>query len=52
MGNRRNCKRKYNRTRGTEERREECREYRKRNREENSNIERENQPQLEVETGM
>ena len=52
MGNQRNCKRKYDRTRDPEARREHGREYRKKKREECSNIERENQPQLEVEAGM
>ena len=53
MGNRRNCKRKYDRTRDPEERREQGREYRKEKlREERSNIERKNEPQLEVKAGM
>ena len=52
MGNRRNCTRKYGRKRDLEERREEMRQSRKRKREALSNIERENQPQLEVEAGM
>ena len=52
MGNRRNFERKYDRKRDLEELREETRESRKRKRETLSNIERENQPQLEVEEGM
>ena len=44
--------RKYDRTRDPKERREEGRESRKRKREALSNIEKENQPQLEVEAGM
>ena len=52
MGNRRSCKRIYDRTRDPKERRQHGREYRKNEREECSNIERENQPQLEVEVGM
>ena len=52
MGKRRNCTRKYDRTRHSEEHREEGRESRKRKIEALSNIEGENQPQLEVETGM
>ena len=52
MGNRRNCTRKYDRTRNPEERREEGRESHKIKREALSNIERENQPQPEVEAGM
>ena len=51
MGNRRNCTRKYDRTRDPDERREHGRESRKIKREALSNIERENQPQLEVEVG-
>ena len=52
MGNRRNFKRKYDRTRDYKERREHGIQYRKKKREEYSNIEMENQPQLEVEAGM
>ena len=52
MGNRRNCARKYDRKRDPEERREEMRGYCKRKRETLSNMEGENQPQLEVETSM
>ena len=52
MGNGRNCMRKYDRKRDPEERREEPRQSRKRKIEALSNIEGENQPQLEVETGM
>ena len=52
MGNWRNCTRKYDRKRDLEECREETRESRKRKREAISNIEGENQPQLEVEGGM
>ena len=52
MGNQMKCTRKYDRKRDPEERREKTREYRKRKREALSNIERENQPQLEVEIGM
>ena len=52
MGNRRNCTRKYDRKKDPEERREEMRESCERKREALSNIERENQPQLEVEADM
>ena len=52
MGNRRNCTRKYDRKIDPEERREEKRQSRKRNIEVLSNIEGENQPQLEVEACM
>ena len=52
MGNRRNCTKKYDRKRDPEERREEMRQSRKRKIEEISNIEGENQSQLEVEAGM
>ena len=52
MGNRRNCTRRYDRKRYPEEHREETRESHKREREALSNIEGENQPQLEVEAGM
>ena len=52
MGNRSNCTRKYDKKRDPEERREETRQYRKRKIEALSNIEGENKPQLEVETGM
>ena len=52
MGNQRNFTRKYDLTRDLGERREEGRESHKRKREALSNIERENQPQLEVEIGM
>ena len=52
MRNQRNFKRKYDRTRDIEERREYKRNYYKRKKEERTNIERENQSQLEVEAGM
>ena len=52
MGNQRNCTIKYNWKRDPKERREEMRQSRKRKIEALSNIEGENQPQLEVETGM
>ena len=52
MGNRRNCTRKYDRTRDPEEHREEGRESCKRKQESLSNIERENQPKLEFEAGL
>ena len=52
MGNQRTCARKYDRKRDPEERREETRQSRKTKIEALSNIERENQPQLEVEAGM
>ena len=52
MGNRRNCMRKYGRKRDPKERREQGRESHKRKREELSNIERDNQHQLEVEARM
>ena len=52
MGNRRNCTIKYDRKRDPKERREEMGESCKRKREALSNIERENQPQPEVEAGM
>ena len=52
MGNWKNCTRKYDRKRDPEEHREVTREYRKRKTEALSNIEGENQPQLEVEAGM
>ena len=52
MENWRTCARKYDRKRDPEEHREETRPYRKRKIEALSNIEGENQPQLEVETGM
>ena len=52
MGNRRNCTRKSDRKRDPEEHREETRQSRKRKIETLSNIEGENQPQLEVETCM
>ena len=52
MGNWRNCTRKYDWKRDPEECREETRQSRKRNIEALSNIEGENQPQLEVEAGM
>ena len=52
MGNQRNCVRKYDQTKDPEKHRDEGRESRKRKREALSNIERENQPQLEVEVGM
>ena len=52
MGNWTNCTRKYDWKRDPEERREETRQYRKRKIEALSNIEGENQPQLEVEAGM
>ena len=52
MGNQRNCKRKYDQKRDPEERREKGRESRKKKREESSNIEKENQPQLQVEAYM
>ena len=51
MGNQRNCKRKYDQTRDPKKRREHGRESRKRKGETLSNIERENQPQIEVEAG-
>ena len=47
-----NCTRKYDRKRDPEERREETRQSWKRKIEALSNIERENQPQLEVEVDM
>ena len=52
MGNRRNCTRKYDRKIDPEERREETRQSHKIKIEALSNIEGENQPQLEVESGM
>ena len=52
MGNRRNCMRTYDQKRDPEECREEMRQSRKRKIEALSNIEGENQPQLEVETCM
>ena len=52
MGNWRNCTRKYDQKRDLEEHREETRQSRKRKIEKLSNIEGENQPQLEVEAGM
>ena len=52
IGNRRNCTRKYDQKRDPEEHREETRQSRKRKIEALSNIEGENQPQLEVETCM
>lgn len=52
MGNQRNCKRKYDRTRDIEAHREYGRNYYKIKKEENLNIESENQSQLEVEAGM
>ena len=52
MENQRNHKRKYDRTWDPKDHSEHGREYRKRKREECSNIGRENQPQLEVEASM
>ena len=52
MGNWRNCARKYDRKRDPDEHREETRQSRKRKIEALSNIEGENQPQLEVEASM
>ena len=52
MGNWRNCARKYDRKRDHKERREETRQSLKRKIEALSNIEAENQPQLEVEEGV
>ena len=52
MGNRRNCTRKYDRKRDPNEHREGTRQSRKRKIEALSNIEGENQPQLDVEAGM
>ena len=52
MGNWRNCKRKYDRRRDPEEHREETKKSHKIKIEALSNVEGENQPQLEVETRM
>jgi len=52
MRNRRNCAIKYDQKRDPEERREGTRQSRKRKIEALSNIEGENQPQLEVEIGI
>ena len=52
MGNQRNFMRKYDRKRDPEESREEMRQSHKRKIETLSNIEGENQPQLEVEVSM
>ena len=52
MGNRRNCARKYDRKGDLEEPRKETRQSRKIKIEALSNIEGENQPQLEIEAGM
>ena len=52
MGNQRNCTIKYDKKRDPRECREEIRQSRKRKIEALSNIEGENQPQLEVEIGM
>ena len=52
MGNRRTCARKYDRKRDPKERREETRQSRKRKIEALSNIQGENKPQAEIESGM
>ena len=52
MGNRRTCAIKYDRKRDREARREETRQSCKRKLEALSNIEEENQPQEEIESGM
>ena len=52
MGNWRNCTRKYDQKRDPEERREEMRQSRKIKIEALSNIEGENQPQLEIEASI